>query len=122
MPGFRNHRLGESFAQLPSDQLPVGVGQLMPQGPCRVSRRAAVAGEMRQASPICSAIPRPILSGCTCAASRSATWDLANRTDSATCNAAVTDRSFSSRPIRSIRSASTTGVQSATVAASSAST
>ena len=33
MPGFRNHRFGEAFAQLPGDQLPVGVGQLKPQRP-----------------------------------------------------------------------------------------
>jgi hypothetical protein len=74
---------------------------------------------MRQASPICSAMPRPMASGCTLAASCSATWDWANRTDSAVCNAAVAARSFSSRAIRSIRAASRTGVVSATTATSS---
>jgi hypothetical protein len=33
MPGFRNHHLSKPFAQLPGDQLPVGVGQLTPQRP-----------------------------------------------------------------------------------------
>jgi hypothetical protein len=83
------------------------------------SRRAAVAGEMRQASPICSAMPRPIASGCTPAASCSATWDCANLTDSAACNAAVAARSFSNRVSRSIRAKSATAEVSATTAASS---
>src|SRR5215212_1617997 len=52
--------------------------------------------------------PRPITFGCTSAAICCATWDWANRTDSAACNAAAAAFSCSNRVNRSIRSRSVT--------------
>ena len=119
MPCLSDHSFSNRFAEFSCTELAVGVGQLQAQCPGRVEPSRAVTGEMRQAKPICSATPRPILSGCTSAANCSATWDWANRTDSAACNAGRR-LSFSSRAIRSIRSASEAEVVSVTAVARSA--
>jgi hypothetical protein len=75
------------------------------------NRRAAATGERRQATDR-SAMPRPIASGCTSAASCSAIWDWAHRTDSA---ASVRRwRPAASSPTRHIRAAWLVGVLSAT--------
>src|SRR5215217_8677587 len=53
------------------------------------SRREPSYGETLQAKASWSAMPRPITFGCTSVVICCATWDWANRTDSAACNAAA---------------------------------
>ena len=108
MPGFDHHERGDVLADLPGGQQSVGVGHLEPQRPRQPEPTRRLKSRDLHAKPSWSAIPRPILSGWTSAASCATACDRANCTDSAACSAVAAAFSFSNRAIRSIRTASGT--------------